>query len=62
MSQSPLRVVQVLGPDAVRLGGIHVPQGVANFNWGDADMRCLFINAGTSLYRARVNVPGRELF
>ena len=54
--------VQVFAPDATCLGVIHVPQGVANFTWGDPDLRSLFINAGTSLYRTRVNVPGRKLF
>ena len=54
--------VQVFAPDATCLGAIYVPQGVANFTWGDADLRSLFINAGTALYRTRVNVPGRTLF
>ena len=54
--------VQVFAPDATCLGVISVPRGVANFTWGDADLRSLFINAGSSLYRARVNVPGRTLF
>ena len=54
--------VQVFAPDATCLGVIYVPQGVANFTWGDADLRSLFINAGSSLYRTRVNVPGRTLF
>ena len=54
--------VQVFASDATCLGVIYVPQGVANFTWGDADLRSLFINAGTSLYRTRVNVPGRKLF
>lgn len=54
--------IQVFTPDATCLGVIHVPQGVANFTWGDADLRSLFINAGSSLYRTRVNVPGRKLF
>ena len=54
--------VQVFAPDATCLGVIYVPQGVANFTWGDADLRSLFINAGTALYRTRVNVPGRSLF
>ena len=54
--------IQVFAPDATCLGVIHVPQGVANFTWGDDDLRSLFINAGTSLYRTRVNVPGRRLF
>lgn len=54
--------VQVFAPNATSLGVIYVPQGVANFTWGDADLRSLFINAGTALYRTRVNVPGRTLF
>ena len=54
--------VQVFAPDTTCLGVIYVPQGVANFTWGDADLRSLFINAGTSLYRTRVNVAGRKLF
>ena len=54
--------VHVFAPDATCLGVIDVPQGVANFTWGDADLRSLFITAGTSLYRTRLNVPGRKLF
>ncbi len=54
--------IQVFTPDATCLGVIHVPQGVANFTWGDDDLRSLFINAGSALYRTRVNVPGRTLF
>ena len=54
--------VHVFAPSAACLGVIHVPQGVANFTWGDEDLRSLFINAGTSLYRTRVNVQGRKLF
>ena len=54
--------VQVFAPDAACLGTIYVPQGVTNFTWGDDDLRSLYINAGTSLYRTRVKVPGRKLF
>jgi gluconolactonase len=36
-----------------------VPEAAANFDWGDADKRSLFITASTSLYRVRVGVPGR---
>ena len=41
------------------LGVIKVPEAAANFDWGDADNRSLFITASTSLYRVRVGVPGR---
>ncbi len=54
--------VQAFASDATCLGTIYVPQGVTNFTWGDNDLRSLFINAGNSLYRTRVNVPGRTLF
>ncbi len=54
--------VQVFAPDAACLGTIYVPQGVTNFTWGDDDLCSLYINAGTSLYRTRVKVPGRKLF
>ena len=54
--------VQVFASDAMCLGTIYVPQGVTNFTWGDDDLRSLYINAGTSLYRTRVKVPGRKLF
>jgi gluconolactonase len=36
-----------------------VPEYVANFAWGDADYRSLYITASTSVYRIRVQVPGR---
>ena len=54
--------VQVFASDATCLGAIYVPQGVTNFTWGDDDLRSLYINAGTSLYRTRVKIPGRKLF
>jgi gluconolactonase len=41
------------------LGVIRVPEYTANFNWGDPDLKSLFITASTSLYRIRVKVPGR---
>ncbi|HEX9748158.1 MAG TPA: SMP-30/gluconolactonase/LRE family protein, partial [Methylomirabilota bacterium] len=44
--------------EAVCLGVIHVPEHVANFAWGDADYRSLYITASTSVYRIRVATPG----
>ena len=41
-------------PDAACLGVIHVPEYTANFAWGDADYRSLYITASTSVYRIRV--------
>jgi gluconolactonase len=44
------------------LGIIKPPEGCANFAWGDDDLCSLYITAVTSVYRVRVNVPGRALF
>jgi gluconolactonase len=50
--------IHVFNPSGLCLGVIRVPEGTANFNWGDDDYRSLFITASTSLYRIRVLVPG----
>jgi gluconolactonase len=50
--------IHVFSPEAVCLGVIHVPEHVANFAWGDADLQNLYITASTSVYRIRVKVPG----
>lgn len=54
--------VHVFDDRANLLGVIRVPEVVANFNWGDDDLRSLFLTASTSLYRVRVRVPGRRPF
>ena len=54
--------IHVFGPDATCLGVIYTPQGCANFCWGEEDLKSLFVTAGTSLYRMRVNVAGRLAF
>jgi gluconolactonase len=51
--------IHVFDPSGSCLGVIKVPEPAANFDWGDADNRSLFITASTSLYRVRVGVPGR---
>jgi gluconolactonase len=51
--------IHVFDPVATCLGVIRTPEVAANFCWGDDDMRSLFITASTSLYRIRVQVPGR---
>jgi gluconolactonase len=45
---------------AICLGVILTPENAANFSWGDADRRSLFITATHGLYRVRVRVPGRH--
>jgi gluconolactonase len=54
--------VHVFADDATCLGVILVPERAANFAWGDADCRSLYITASTSVYRIRVNVPGLSVF
>jgi gluconolactonase len=54
--------IHVFDPHAVCLGVIRVPEHAANFAWGDADSRSLFITASTSVYRIRVLVPGVPVF
>ncbi|MFN8484311.1 MAG: SMP-30/gluconolactonase/LRE family protein [Anaerolineae bacterium] len=50
--------IHVFDPDAVCLGVIRMPEHTANFQWGDADLRSLYITASTSVYRLRVERPG----
>jgi gluconolactonase len=50
--------IHVFAPDAACLGVIGLPEPVANFCFGDDDLRSLYITASTSLYRVRVATPG----
>ncbi len=54
--------IHVFAPDATDLGIIGIPEHIANFTWGDDDLRTLYVTASASLYRLRVTVPGRKLF
>lgn len=51
--------IHVFAPDATCLGVIRVPEHTANFCWGDADFRSLYITASSSVYRMRTEIPGR---
>jgi gluconolactonase len=51
--------IHVFAPDAACLGVIRVPEYTANFCWGDADFKSLYITASTSIYRVRTQVAGR---
>jgi len=53
--------VHVYAPDGTNLGVIRVPEVVANFTWGDDDLKTFYMTASTSLYRIRVNIPGRSI-
>ncbi len=52
--------IHVLDQSAAALGVIRVPRPVANFTWGEDDLRSLFITATDNLYRIRVRVPGQS--
>jgi gluconolactonase len=50
--------VWILSPAGKALGRIVPPEHDANFAFGDADGRSLYLTASTGLYRLHVNVPG----
>ena len=54
--------IHVFDDRANCLGVIRFPEVAANFCWGDDDLRSLFVTASTSLYRVRLNTPGRKTF
>ncbi|MGV3552034.1 SMP-30/gluconolactonase/LRE family protein [Rhizobium sp.] len=54
--------VHIFDADARHVECIPVPELVANFAHGGADMKTLFIAASSSIYRARVMVPGIAAF
>jgi len=54
--------LQIFDMNAVCLGRIFVPEKTANFCWGDADLKSLYITASTTVYRLRLKVAGLPLF
>ena len=54
--------LQVFDAQGMLLGTIRVPENSANFNWGDDDLKSIFLTASTSLYRVRVRIPGPKPF
>jgi gluconolactonase len=50
--------VWILSPEGRHLGTLKGPELPANFAWGDADARTLYMTARTGLYRIRLEVPG----
>jgi gluconolactonase len=50
--------VWILSPDGRHIGQIVTPELPANFAWGDADRRALYMTARTGLYRIRLGVSG----
>ena len=50
--------VWILSPSGAALGRIVPPEQGANFAFGDADGKSLYLTASTGLYRIRVGIPG----
>jgi gluconolactonase len=50
--------IWVFSPSGKHLGTIKAPEIPANFAWGDADGKTLYMTARTGLYRIRLNVAG----
>ncbi len=51
--------IHVFDGDGCCLGVILTPEKPTNMAWGDADLHTLYITAQTSLYRVRLQTPGR---
>ena len=54
--------IHIFDPQGICLGVIVMPEMTANFVFGDADYKSLFITASTSIYRIRVKVAGWPTF
>jgi gluconolactonase len=50
--------VWILSPAGTALGRIVPPEQGANFAFGDADGRSLYLTASSGLYRIRLGIPG----
>lgn len=51
--------IHVLTAGGEHMARIRFPEKSCNFAFGDADFRTLYVTACTSVYRLRVNVPGK---
>jgi gluconolactonase len=54
--------VYIFAPDGKQLGFIHTPETATNCTFGDKDLKTLYITAGTSLYKIRLNATGYLLY
>jgi len=54
--------VWILSPRGEHLGQLVTPELPANFAWGDADRKTLYMTARTGLYRVRTVAPGAGAF
>lgn len=52
--------VYVFSPSGKQLDFIHTPETATNCVFGDKDLKTLYITAGSSVYKIRVNATGRK--
>jgi dipeptidyl aminopeptidase/acylaminoacyl peptidase/sugar lactone lactonase YvrE len=50
--------VYVFSPAGVQLGFLHTPETATNCTFGDRDLKTLYVTAGTSVYKVRLNATG----
>jgi gluconolactonase len=50
--------VYVFSPAGVQLGFLPTPETATNCTFGDKDMKTLYVTAGTSVYKVRLNAAG----
>jgi gluconolactonase len=50
--------VWIVSPEGRHLGTLRAPRLPANFAWGDADRRSLYLAARSTLYRIQLGIPG----
>jgi gluconolactonase len=54
------RGVWIISPEGKHLGTILVPERFANFGFGDADYKTLYIGGRTTIYKIPMNVEGKH--
>jgi len=51
--------IWIISPEGKHLGTIRAPEEATNVGFGSTDMKTLYIAARSSIYKVRVNTPGR---
>lgn len=52
--------LHVYDPDGTLLGRVRIPAQTANFCFGDADLKSIYVTASDRLYRLRCLIPGTD--
>jgi gluconolactonase len=53
--------IWIISPEGKHLGTLWFPEQPANFDFGDADGKTLYVTARSGLYRIRLMIPGARL-